>query len=169
MDLDRLTNQMAQQAEAIRALVQGVPDEQARWKPSPNDWSILEVIHHLVDIEIEDFRANLDHILHHADQPLPSFDPQEWVTQRRYNQQDTAKVLAKFLAARQESLAWLRSLGSPDWNAAITEPWGSLSAGDILVSWAAHDLLHLRQLVELHYAWTKQAAAPHSPEYAGEW
>ena len=169
MDLDRLTNQMAQQAEAIRALVQGVPDEQARWKPSPNDWSLLEVIHHLVDIEIEDFRANLDHILHRADQPLPSFDPQEWVTQRRYNQQETAKVLAKFLAARQESLAWLHSLGSPDWNAAITEPWGSLSAGDILVSWAAHDLLHLRQLVELHYAWTKQAAAPHSPEYAGEW
>lgn len=169
MDLDRLTSQMAQQAEAIRALVQGVPDEQARWKPSPNDWSILEVIHHLVDIEIEDFRANLDHILHHADQPLPSFDPQEWVTQRRYNQQDTAKVLEKFLAARQESLAWLHSLGSPDWNAAITEPWGSLSAGDILVSWAAHDLLHLRQLVEVHYAWTKQAAAPHSPEYAGEW
>ena len=151
-----------------RQLVQGVPDEQARWKPSPNEWSILEVIHHLVDIEIEDFRANLDHILNHADQPLPSFDPQEWVTQRRYNQQNTAKVLEKFLAARQESLAWLHSLGSPDWNAAITEPWGSLSAGDILVSWAAHDLLHLRQLVELHYAWTKQAAAPHSPEYAGE-
>ena len=69
MDLDRLTNQMAQQAEAIRALVQGVPDEQARWKPSPNDWSLLEVIHHLVDIEIEDFRTNLDHILHHAYQP----------------------------------------------------------------------------------------------------
>ena len=44
MDLDRLTNQMAQQAAAIRALVQDVPDEQARWKPSPNDWSILEAV-----------------------------------------------------------------------------------------------------------------------------
>ena len=78
-------------------------------------------------------------------------------------------MLAKFLAARQESLVWLRSLDAPDWQAAIAMPWGSLTAGDMLASWAAHDLLHLRQLVELHYAWTQQAAAPHSVEYAGEW
>ncbi len=78
-------------------------------------------------------------------------------------------MLAKFLAARQESLAWLNNLESPDWDAAIAMPWGSLTAGDMLASWAAHDLLHVRQLVELRYAWTQQAAAPHSVEYAGDW
>ncbi len=57
MDLDHLTTQLARQAEAIHALVQDVSDDQARWKPSPDDWSILEVIHHLYDEEIEDFRA----------------------------------------------------------------------------------------------------------------
>ncbi len=78
-------------------------------------------------------------------------------------------MLAKFLAARQKSLAWLRSLDAPDWDAAVAMPWGSLTAGDVLASWAAHDLLHLRQLMELHYAWMQQAVAPHSVEYAGEW
>lgn len=62
MDLDRISTQLAHQAEAIRALMEGVPDAQARWRPSPDDWSILEVIHHLVDEEIEDFRRHLDHI-----------------------------------------------------------------------------------------------------------
>jgi hypothetical protein len=169
MDLDHVITQLTRQAEAIRALVQGVPDDQARWKPSPDDWSTLEVVHHLCDEEIEDFRRHLDHILFHADQPWPRIDPGGWVTQRRYNQQDPAAVLAKFLAARQESLAWLAGLDAPDWNATVAMPWGSLTAGDMLASWAAHDLLHLRQLVELHYAWTRQAVAPYSVEYAGDW
>jgi uncharacterized protein (DUF433 family) len=168
MDLDLVIAQLSHQAEAIRALVHGVPDAQARWKPSPDDWSILEVIHHLVDEEIEDFRRHLDHILYHADQPWPRIDPGGWVTQRRYNEQDPAAVLAKFLAEREKSLAWLATLGSAGWHAAIAMPWGSLTAGDMLASWAAHDLLHLRQLVELHYAWTQQALAPYSVEYAGE-
>ncbi len=169
MELDQLTTQLTRQAEAIRALVQGASDAQARWKPSPDDWSILEVIHHLYDEEIEDFRRHLDHILYHADQPWPRIDPGGWVTQRRYNEQEPATMLTKFLAARQESLAWLATLGVADWNVAIAMPWGALTAGDILASWAAHDLLHLRQLVELHYAWTQRTVAPHSVEYAGEW
>jgi hypothetical protein len=169
MDLDRIITELAYQAEAIRALVEGVPDEQARWRPSPDAWSILEVIHHLYDEEIEDFRRHLDHILYHADQPWPRIDPGGWVTQRRYNEQDPTALLARFLAARQESLAWLAGLDAPDWHAAIAMPWGSLQAGDMLASWAAHDLLHLRQLVELHYAWMQRTIAPYSVEYAGEW
>jgi len=169
VNLPSIITQLTRQAEAIRTLVHGVPDEQARWKPSPDDWSILEVIHHLYDEEIEDFRAHLVHILYHADQPWPRIDPGGWVTERRYNEQDPATVLARFLATRQESLAWLSSLDAPNWHAAIAMPWGSLTAGDMLASWAAHDLLHLRQLVELHYAWTQRSVAPHSVEYAGEW
>lgn len=169
MDLDQITTQLAHQAEAIGALVHGVSDEQARWKPDPDNWSILEVLHHLYDEEIEDFRRHLDHILFYADKPWPRIDPGGWVIQRRYNEQDPAAMLAKFLAARQASLAWLGSLDAPDWNTAITMPWGALTAGDMLASWVAHDLLHLRQLVELHYAWTQRALAPHSVEYAGEW
>lgn len=169
MDADRHAVELARHVEAIRALVHGVPDEQARWKPGPDDWSILEVIHHLYDEEIEDFRAHLDHILHHADQPWPRIDPGGWVKERRYNEQDPAAVLTRFLAARQESLAWLAGLEAPDWNAAFAMPWGSLTAGDMLASWVAHDLLHLRQLVELDYAWMQHTAAPFSVEYAGEW
>lgn len=169
MNLQLIIAQLTHQAEAIQTLAQDVTDEQARWKPSRDDWSLLEVIHHLYDEEIEDFRRHLDHILFHADQPWPRIDPGGWVTQRRYNQQEPAAVLAQFLAARQESLAWLASLDAPDWSASIAMPWGTLTAGDMLASWAAHDLLHLRQLVELHYAWTQQAVAPHGVEYAGEW
>jgi hypothetical protein len=48
-------------------------------------------------------------------------------------------------------------------------PWGKLSAGDIMASWLAHDLLHLRQLLELRYHLTLTNSMPYMLEYAGKW
>lgn len=169
MNLEYLTAQMANRAEAIRSLVQGVSDEQARWKPDPETWSLLEVIVHLADEEREDFRARLDCILHHPDEPWPSIDPPGWVTERRYNQRDVQESLDSFLHAREESLAWLRGLSTPNWEPGHAVPDGGITAGDMLASWMVHDLLHMRQLVELHRAYTLRLVYPHSADYAGPW
>jgi hypothetical protein len=160
---------MANNGRAIQVVVQGVSGEQARWKPGPDDWSILEVINHLYDEEIEDFRAHLDLILHHPDQPWPEIDPQGWVTARLYNERDLASSLQNLVRARQESLTWLKNLSAPDWQTAYSTAFGQITAGDMLASWAAHDLLHLRQLVELKWAHTNRLVAPHGVRYAGKW
>lgn len=54
MDLDHLVSQMAEDAQRIRVLVDGISDRQAHWKPDPASWSILEVASHLLDEEKED-------------------------------------------------------------------------------------------------------------------
>ena len=169
MDIAYLTTQMTNHADAIHSLALGLSAEQARWNPDPHSWSILEVINHLYDEEREDFRVRLDLILHHPDQPWPPINPQGWVTERLYNQRDLAQSVEAFLQERQKSLAWLRGLDDPDWQASVTTPFGTLSAGDMAAAWVAHDLLHLRQLVELHWAYTLQAARPYQVHYAGEW
>jgi hypothetical protein len=169
MNLDDLTAQMANNAERIRVLVHGVSDEQARWRPSPECWSILEVINHLYDEEIEDFRTHLDVVLHRPDQPWPSIDPEGWVTERQYNQRGIGESLRDFLGAREESLVWLRGLSFPNWEATYEAPFGQITAGDLLASWVAHDLLQMRQLVELHWAYTALLVSPHRVDYAGPW
>ncbi|HVM72244.1 MAG TPA: DinB family protein [Anaerolineales bacterium] len=169
MELEFLINRMARQAEAIQALALGVSDVQARWKPDPQSWSILEVINHLYDEECSDFRIRLDIILHHPGQAFPPINPQGWVSERGYNQRDLTQSVDNFLAERQKSLAWLHGLSSPDWQAFVTAPFGNLSAGDMAAAWTAHDLLHLRQLVELHWAFTQQSVQPYQVKYAGEW
>ena len=169
MDLEFLTNRMARQADAIQGLALGVSTEQSRWKPDPSSWSILEVINHLYDEERSDFRIRLDIILHHPGQAFPPINPQSWVTERGYNTRDLIQSVDNFLEERQKSLAWLRGLNSPDWQAFVTAPFGNLSAGDMAAAWAVHDLLHLRQLVELHWAYTQQAVQPYQVKYAGEW
>lgn len=170
MNLDFCLKQLEGHAKAIQALVAELTEEQARWKPDPETWSVLEVIHHLYDEEREDFRARLEIILRQSNEPWTPIDPAGWVSQRAYNQRHPTQVLQGFLDERQKSLAWLRSLGAPDWQVTAQAPWGgTIRAGDMLAAWVAHDVLHLRQLVELHWAYTTQRLTPFTVQYAGEW
>lgn len=170
LSVDEIIAQMARQAERIRVLAEGVSDEQARWKPDAESWSLLEVVNHLYDEEREDFRRRLDLTLHHPEQEWPPIDPQGWVVERAYNQRELGRSLESFLDERRASLSWLGSLVRPDWALARQHPSGfTISAGDLLVSWVGHDFLHLRQLVELQRAYLARQAAPYTLDYAGEW
>jgi len=169
MEMQRLLSKMVENAKRVRALAQGVSDQQARWKPHPDSWSIVEVVNHLLDEERHDFRVRLDYTLHRPGEPWPPIDPGGWVAERGYNQRNLDTSLAQFLSERNASIAWLRALSQPDWEAAYNAPWGPIRAGDLLASWLAHDLLHMRQLVELHWAYTTGELAPYRPDYAGEW
>lgn len=169
MDVNYYTKQMARNTESIRSLATGISDEQARWKPDPASWSILEVINHLYDEERKDFRVRLDYILHRPGEEWPPIDPAGWVVSQRYNKRELAPSLDNFLREREASLTWLQELDSPDWQAAEEAPFGLFHAGDMFAAWVAHDLLHLRQLVELHWAWTVRSVQPYRPDYAGDW
>lgn len=165
-----IARQLTQQAATIRTLVEPITLAQARWKPSAEEWSILEVINHLYDEEREDFRQRIDYLLHKPGEVPTPIDPQGWVSERAYNQRDLAASLNNFLTERKQSTAWLHNLRDPQWSTRYTHPSGfTITAYDFLVNWAAHDLLHLRQLVELHYAWHQHQVGATSLTYAGDW
>jgi hypothetical protein len=168
MDLQFILQNMRGNAQRIRLMVEGVAAEQAAWRPDPESWSILEVVNHLADEEVEDFGARLKALLYPQEHKWPAIEPQGWVTQRKYNERDLVESLARFLQAREASLRWLERLDQRvDWGAELAYRGRSLRAGDILVAWPAHDLLHLRQLVELHYAYLRLRGEPYGVDYAG--
>ena len=169
METRTLVSLLTRGAERIRVLATDVPEDQARWRPDPDAWSTLEVVNHLADEECEDFRARLEATLHRPQAPWPPTDPGGWVTSRNYNGRDLDDSVQRFLAERAASLEWLRTLVSPDWTTAHVAPFGPISAGDVAASWVAHDILHMRQLVELHWAYTTERLVPHSTAYAGTW
>ncbi len=169
MESTQLIDQLYLNGRHIFALVDDISDGQARWKPDPASWSILEVVNHLYDEEREDFRLHLDLILNRPNDTWPPIDPEGWVTARGYNQRELGSSVQALRVERQASLQWLKSLPAPNWESRITNPLGSLSAGEMLASWAAHDTLHLRQLVELQHDWLVKLAAPYDTGYAGKW
>ena len=169
IDLASITQRMGHHLTVIEALFADVSDEQARWRPSDDDWSMVEVIHHLADEEREDFRTRLILTLFYPEQAWPPIHPGAWVTERQYQARDADSGLQRFCHARLDSIQWLQGLQNPDWKRTVQRSFGAVSAGDLMASWLAHDLLHIRQLNELHYLWHQEQCAPFLPHYAGDW
>jgi hypothetical protein len=169
MNVAQLVNYMAQNGSILRALVQGLTDAQSHARPAPGSWSVCEVLCHLLDEEREDFAVRIDYAFHHPGETAPRIAPGAWVEDRRYNEQDPAQVLEGFLRQRELSLAWLRALADADWETTYPAPWGPIRAGDLAAAWLAHDVLHLRQLVELRWHHLAAEAAPYDVQYAGPW
>ena len=85
MRVHDIIERMRANADVFDALTRGVSEEQARWKPASDQWSILEVVNHLADEEVEDFRHRLDLTLHRPGEPWPPIDPEVWARERQYN------------------------------------------------------------------------------------
>ena len=172
IDLHWAEGRLARQAAVIYALVAGIGDEQAHWQPSPDDWSVVEVINHLYDEEREDFRQRLDLILRDPTADWPPIHPGAWVTERRYNDRDLATSVQALQLEREKSLAWLYGLAQAHADLTITKTdprLGSMAAGEMLAAWVAHDCLHIRQLNELNYRYLERLTSPYAVGYAGDW
>lgn len=167
MDFEYFRELMAKQAEIVRCLVANVSPKQARWKPDPDRWSVLEVVNHLYDEEREDFRVRLEILLRGSDEPWPPIHPMDWVTARNYNDRDLATSLEGFLEERQGSIAWLNTLGAPDWDVGVASELGTMRAGDMAASWAVHGQWHIEQVIRLRREWTTAQMQPYDPGYAG--
>jgi len=170
MDAERMSERLAEGGRLLRAHLEAIDAEEAIWRPPGGGWTVLEIAGHLFDEEREDFRARLDLLLHRPGEPWPGIDPEKWVTERRYAERDLGATLEAFLEERRRSVDWLHSLRSPDWSRVHVRPNGTqLSAGDLLASWIAHDVLHLRQLVRRRFEYGQALASPYATEYAGKW
>lgn len=163
-NLDGVIHQLAGNGQAIHALIQPISDEQAQWKPNPETWSMKDVMTHMYNEERIDFRKHLKEMLGDPPKPWVPFHEDQLTAVA-----DDREALEGFLVERAASIAWLKELESPNWDVVSQAPWGPISAGDVLVSWVEHDFLHMRQMIELFYAWNARQADPYSVQYAGDW
>ncbi len=169
MKFENLYLELVDSTDMIRALLAGITQDEARAKPSPDAWSMLELLCHLYDEEREDFREHLDFILHRQSEKWHRIDTEGWVTDRKYNEQDFREMKEKFFSERSKSLDWLKGLSNAAWDTSYTTEFRTMNAWEMLASWVAHDNLALRQLVELRRVRLENLTKPYSIEYAGDW
>jgi len=170
MDITPFRERLERNAGRIQALTAGVTPDEARWKPNESSWSMLEVMNHLADEEREDFRQRIDYLVHRPGEEFPPIHPSAWVTERSYNTKDWNATIEGWLAERRKSVEWLRTLSVSDWDREYHLPRPQvLRVGDLLTSWLAHDHLHMRQLIRLHFLAGEKLGAPYKTDYAGSW
>ncbi len=161
--------------QSLVALLSGIADEDARWRPGPEHWSMLEIVCHLVDEDLDDFGTRLRMTLEAPQADWPTIDPVAAAIERDYRGRNLETTLREFRAVRRTEVAWLRTVEGNDFTLEATHPQathprsGSLRAGDLLAAWCAHDALHLRQLARRLHELTVVRGGGFDAGYAGDW
>jgi hypothetical protein len=77
-----LIDRLERFADILPAVVDGLSEADARWRPDGTGWSILEIVTHMADEEVEDFRRRVDLTLRDPEAAWPPIDPEGWAAGR---------------------------------------------------------------------------------------
>src|SRR4030095_6316288 len=103
-------------------------------------------------------------------EPWPPIDPERTVRNAHFNERPLDDLRAEFVQERGKSLEWLGGQHDANWDAPYAHPKvGGFTAASMLCAWAAHDLLHLRQIERVLFEHLRRSTRPDRSDYAGTW
>jgi hypothetical protein len=141
---------LAATPDIFRALLTGISDEQARWKPGPERFSIAEVLEHVSHVEAHCFRIRLDAMLGIDNPEVELYHQNALYTAGTYSDRDPEESLAHWEEQREDNVELLRGLEPVALSRTARHPqFGQFTLDHLLNEWAFHDLAHVRQLAEL--------------------
>ncbi len=165
---DYIIKALRQNTKQFQQIYQDMDAGLLHYRSAEGKWNLLEVLCHLRDEEETDFRARVKAALD-SSSDYPPMDPEGWVEERKYAEQDVKVVLEEYVAQRRQSDAWLSNLSEPNWSNCLTHPrLGTVTAARMLSNWLAHDYLHLRQINRICYQYLK-STCDQDLSYAGDW
>jgi DinB superfamily len=133
-------------AKKLGRLIRGVPRAKLCKRPSPDKWSVGEILAHLADTEIvSGFRMRM--ILGAPGTPIAAFNQDAWVTSGHYDKRDPRKAVEEFRVLREANLALLKSLTPEQWkHYGMHSERGQETIEHIVRMFAGHDLNHVQQI-----------------------
>jgi len=88
MDPSTIVQKLRENQRVFENLLKSSTRKEYSFRPDKNTWCLLEVICHLLDEEVEDFRARIHHILTSPPLPLKAITPHKWPVERSYLQKN---------------------------------------------------------------------------------
>jgi hypothetical protein len=88
----------------------GLSNAEFRWQNSPDEFSALENICHLRDLELQGYTPRIRRILAEANPALADFEGTRVAAESNYQSEQPAIALKAFETARRENVAVLRAL-----------------------------------------------------------
>ena len=136
----------AKAPDTLATLLEGLSMEDLGKRPTPQKWSIREIVAHLADDELVGaYRIRL--ILSATGTEIQAFDQDVWARTGRYSTADVKESLAVYRALRYENLKLLRSLNPEEWAMfGIHAERGAESVRDIAMYYAGHAINHFPQI-----------------------
>ncbi len=135
----------------LTAMVGGIPEPWLKCTEGAGTWSAYDVVGHLIHGELTDWIPRTRMILERGESK--AFEPFDRIAMFRDDQsRPVSALLDQFAFLRKENIAVLDSLNltSDDLARRGTHPeLGPVSLGQLLSTWAVHDMTHISQIARV--------------------
>lgn len=149
-ELQDLIDALAQTPDIVAGLIKDLSEHDVTIRNSPDEFSVIENVCHLRDIEIEGYAARISRILREDNPLLPDIDGGRLAVERDYQRQDLAEALQRFADARKENTQTLTGLVNEQFDRKGTlEGVGSVSIRGLVLLMRDHDAGHICELTSI--------------------
>ena len=136
--------------DVLEGAIAGLSDDELSWKPSDDDWSVREIVHHVADSDATAlFRVKM--ALAEPGRVMfgNPYHPDTWASSLDYNQRDIAPAIALLRATRQHILQLLDHV--PDaMERTVSNPEGEYTTVESSISMlASHLMIHIGQIKDV--------------------
>lgn len=134
----------------VAAAVSGLLEKTLRYKPSPEKWSILEILGHLADIEIV-YAYRLRQMLADKKPVIAPIDQNDWARNLGHADTPPAELIALYGLNRHANLRLLQRLKASDLakSAFHPETKKEFTVAELVERMATHGASHLEQIERL--------------------
>ncbi len=142
-------------AELVGALKR-FPREMWTFRPSPDRWSIHEIVIHIADSEANSY-TRCRRCIAEPGESVMAYDENRWAKALRYHEQSTEEAVELFRWLRLSSYRLIQTLPESTWSNTIDHPEnGTMSLDDWLDTYERHVREHVEQMQASYDAWLEQ-------------
>jgi len=134
----------------IAASVSGLPDKVLRYKPAAAKWSILEILAHLVDMEIL-YAYRMRQMVADEKPVIAPINQDDWANRLGYMEELPSALVALYALNRSHNFTLLRRLKPEDFNKSAFHPelQRNVTLAEYLQMMEKHGPNHLEQIESL--------------------
>ena len=142
--------------ELVAREVSGLKKNALDYKPSPDKWSIQEIVCHLADAELV-FAHRIRQALADKEPTFAPIDQDAWAKRLGYEEASVPEMLALYALVRRSNIRLLRRIGLAELGKSGFHPERNykVTLGELVEYLAKHGPNHLQQIVRL-----KEKTAP---------
>lgn len=166
-NLPEIVAVLARTPDTVRALLEDLPEAWLDTREGEGTFSPRDVVGHLIHGELTDWIPRARRILEHGESR--AFEPFDRHGYQPPPGASISDLLGEFAALRARSLASLREFNLTSDQLALkgTHPaFGPVTLGQLLATWAVHDLNHIDQIARVMSKRYDRAVGPWK-EYLG--
>jgi uncharacterized damage-inducible protein DinB len=135
------------QLDELGSALGALSDSQARFKPGPKEWSIKEVVSHLIDTE-RVFAYRFLRVSRKDKTPLPGFEQDDFVRESKADEIPLPDLLAEFESLRRSTIRMIAHTKESAFTEVGTASRASISARALAHMIVGHVEHHMASLKE---------------------